>query len=121
VTFRPERVDITDPAYQSEGLRSFGQLLDLVAAAQADGWHPDEPTDTLAGVVWANVHGLAVLILHGGIAGVVDDIERLPGLSTLLILGEDATDLVGRLDLTPPTTPRIPPPSSTTRAPGSTP
>jgi AcrR family transcriptional regulator len=115
VTFRPERVDITDPAYQSEGLRSFGQLLDLVAAAQSDGWHPDEPTDALAGVVWANVHGLAVLILHGAMAGVVENVGRLPGLTTLLILGEDSTDLLGRLDLTPATTPPTP------RAQGSTP
>jgi AcrR family transcriptional regulator len=94
VTFRPERIDIADAAYLAEGMRAFGQLLDLVAAAQADGWHADQPTDALAGVVWANVHGVAVLILHGALPGVVDDVDRVPGLSALLTLGVDATDLL---------------------------
>jgi AcrR family transcriptional regulator len=105
VTFRPERVDVTDPAYTAEGLCAFGQLLDLVAAAQADGWHPDQPTEALAGVVWANVHGLATLILHGALPGVVDDVSRLPGLSTLLVVGEDTTDLLHLSPLTLGSTP----------------
>jgi hypothetical protein len=44
--------------------------------------------------VWANVHGVAVLILHGALPGVVDDVDRVPGLSALLTLGVDATDLL---------------------------
>ena len=91
VTFRPERIDVNDAAYQEEGLRSFGQLFDLVTAAQADGWHPDEDAVALAAVVWANVHGLAVLIIHGAIPAIVgDDISHLPDLSARLALGIDA-------------------------------
>lgn len=83
VTFRPERVDVTDEQYQVQGDAAFRQLVELVEAAQADGWRPDLPHDELAAVVWANVHGLAVLTLHGGLAGVLGDeaARRLPALS----------------------------------------
>lgn len=71
VTFRPERVDVTDEAYQVQGAAAFQQLVDLVEAVQADGWHPDHPADQVAGVMWAQVHGLAVLALHGALGAVV--------------------------------------------------
>jgi AcrR family transcriptional regulator len=71
VTFRPERVDVDDPDYQAQGYRSFQQLVGLVEAAQAEGWHPDQPGDAVAAVLWANVHGLAVLSLHGALDGVM--------------------------------------------------
>lgn len=89
VTFRPERVDVTDEQYQLQGYASFRQLVELVEAAQADGWQPDLPPDELAAVVWANVHGLAVLTLHGGLGGVigVEAAHRLPALSIALGLG----------------------------------
>jgi AcrR family transcriptional regulator len=93
VTFRPERVDVTDPDYQAQGFRSFQQLVELVAAAQADGWYADRPTRDLAAVVWADVHGLATLALHGGLTGTVGGgdvaatVDRLVGLSTLINLG----------------------------------
>ncbi|HET6951961.1 MAG TPA: TetR/AcrR family transcriptional regulator [Acidimicrobiales bacterium] len=88
VTFRPERVDVTDPTYQAQGARAFDQLVRLVAAAQADGWQPDEPATDLAAVLWANVHGLATLALHGGLDIVGEGaIDRLPALSSVLVLG----------------------------------
>jgi AcrR family transcriptional regulator len=92
VTFRPERVDVNDPDYQTQGMRAFGQLVDLVSAAQADGWHPDERPEVLAAVVWSHVHGMATLMIHGALPGVVGeaDIDRLPALSFLLVLGPDA-------------------------------
>ena len=51
-----------------------------MAAAQADGWRPDDTATDLAGVVWANVHGLADLALHGSLAATVgpDAADRLP-------------------------------------------
>jgi AcrR family transcriptional regulator len=70
VTFRPERVDVGDEQYQAWGAASFGQLVTLVEAAQADGWHPDEDPVDLAAVVWAQVHGIAELGLHGGLVAV---------------------------------------------------
>ena len=89
VTFRPERVDVTDEQYQVQGFASFRQLVELVEAAQADGWRPHLPPDELAAVVWANVHGLAVLTLHGGLAGVLggEAAHRLPALSIAIGLG----------------------------------
>jgi AcrR family transcriptional regulator len=89
VTFRPERVDISDPDYQAAGFRSFQQLVDLVEAAQADGWQPSVPTRDLAAVLWANVHGLATLALHGGLGAVAgpEPLERLGALSSVLVLG----------------------------------
>jgi AcrR family transcriptional regulator len=91
VTFRPERVDVTDPAYQAAGFRSFQQLVDIVAGAQADGWQPDVPTRDLAAVVWAHVHGLATLALHGGLDGVAGPaaLDRLGPLSSVLVLGPE--------------------------------
>ena len=91
VTFRPERVDVTDPAYQAAGFRSFQQLVDLVAAAQADGWQAGVPTRDLAAVLWANVHGLATLELHGGLGGVAGPgaLDRLGPLSSVLVLGPE--------------------------------
>ena len=73
VTFRPERVDVTDPEYQRQGAAAFQQLVDLVEAVQAQGWQADRPSDAVAAVVWAQVHGLAVLALHGALGAVVAD------------------------------------------------
>jgi AcrR family transcriptional regulator len=89
VMFRQERVDVTDEAYLLQGFAAFQQLVDLVAAAQRDGWRPDDDTTELAAVHWANVHGLADLSLHGSLVAVVgpDAAERLPLLSTTLSLG----------------------------------
>jgi AcrR family transcriptional regulator len=89
VTFRPERVDMTDGRYQEEGFRSFQQLVDLVEAAQRAGWQPDVPTRDLAAVMWANIHGLATLGLHGALGAVAGDdaLPRLSALSSMLTLG----------------------------------
>jgi AcrR family transcriptional regulator len=83
VMFRRELVDVADPAYQAAGGASFDQLMGLVAAAQASGWHADLPTDRVAAVLWARVHGLAELWLHGSLQSVVDvaTIDELVGLS----------------------------------------
>lgn len=88
VMFRPERIDVTDETYQVQGFAAFRQLADLVAEAQRDGWRPDDDTTELSAVLWANVHGLAELSLHGALTAVVgpDGAERLPLLSTSLAL-----------------------------------
>jgi AcrR family transcriptional regulator len=100
VTFRPERVDVTDDDYRLQGFASFRQLVGLVEAAQADGWHPDHRPEVLAAVLWAHVHGLAVLTLHGALPAVVgdDEVADLPALSALLAIG---TEAVLDLDLVP--------------------
>lgn len=85
VMFRPELADVDDPGYQAASAASFDQLVDLVAAAQATGWQADRPTNRLAAVLWANVHGLAELWLHGALQAVVQ-VESV---------GELADDLFG--------------------------
>jgi AcrR family transcriptional regulator len=97
VTFRPERVDVSDPDYQAQGYRSFQQLVGLVEAAQAEGWRPDEPADALAAVLWSHVHGLAVLSLHGSLGGVAgaDMVGRLHDLSCHLTFDTDLDTDVG--------------------------
>jgi len=89
VTFRPERVDVDDADYQTQGFASFNQLVDLVKAAQAGGWQAELPADQLAAVFWAHVHGLAVLMVHGALPAVVGEeaVGGLHDLSVLLALG----------------------------------
>ena len=92
VTFRRELIDTSDAAYREQGYRSFRQLVTLVEAAQAEGWHADRPADALAGVLWAHVHGLAVLSLHGAFQGAAGDgaLDDLHQLSLELSLGPAA-------------------------------
>ncbi|HKE73966.1 MAG TPA: TetR/AcrR family transcriptional regulator [Acidimicrobiales bacterium] len=92
VTFRPERIDVSDVEYLTQGFRAFSQLRDLVEAAQADGWLPDLPATDLAGVLWAHVHGIATLAIHGGLVGVIegdDAVDRLMGLSISITVGPE--------------------------------
>jgi AcrR family transcriptional regulator len=91
IMFRPERCDVDDPEYQHQALRSFGQLVSLVETAQATGWHPDEPPIVVAGVVWAKVHGVAELTLHGGLEAVLgpDPVATLWPVANRLTFGED--------------------------------
>jgi AcrR family transcriptional regulator len=94
VTFRPELCDVTDPDYAEQGVRAFGQLVDLVEAAQAEGWHPDLPLRHLAAVMWANVHGLAELIIHGAMQGVVgaDQTDAVRAVAHRLLFGTRPDD-----------------------------
>lgn len=80
--FRPEMLRTSDPDYQTAAGESFDQLLQLVRAAQDVGWQADQPTDQLAAMLWANVHGIAQLWLHGVLQAVVavDDVEELIGV-----------------------------------------
>lgn len=108
VTFRPERVDVNDTGYQMQGFASFLQLVDLVKAAQLDGWRAGERPEELATVLWANVHGVAELTLHGALPGVVGDdaVDRVLALSTAVTLDIDPTGIPG-LDLTDPRAPTL--------------
>jgi AcrR family transcriptional regulator len=73
VMFRPDLCDVGDPLYQEASAASFTQLMEVAAGAQATGWQDHLPTARLAAVLWSNVHGLAVLWLHGALQSVVDD------------------------------------------------
>jgi AcrR family transcriptional regulator len=114
VTFRPERVDVDDAAYQLHGFASFQQLVDLVEAAQADGWQPDHPSLELAAVLWSHVHGLAVLVIHGALPAVVGEgaTARLAALSALMTLGVEPV-FVPDATPEPPASPWPPAPAGT--------
>ena len=66
--FRSDLCDTTNVDYITAGGVAFGQLVALVGAAQAAGYHADAVTTELAGVLWATMHGLASLHLHGALA-----------------------------------------------------
>lgn len=80
--FHPDRLDTDDADYRDAGQAAFGQLLELVAAAQAAGFRPDVPTIDLASVVWATVHGLAQLHIQGAMQG-AGGAEVEPALSVM--------------------------------------
>jgi AcrR family transcriptional regulator len=86
--FRRDLVDTDDPEYLTAGGIAFGQLVGLVAAAQGRGLPDDLPAAELAGLLWASVHGLASLHLHGVLVpttGQSDPTVLLEHLSSLLI------------------------------------
>ena len=93
VMFRPELFDRDDAVCLAAGLDSFQQLADLVAAAQAEGYHPDADTTQLASIVWTTVHGLAVLWIDGGgsMPGAGDGVglDHFVALSQSIVLGPE--------------------------------
>jgi AcrR family transcriptional regulator len=69
--FRPELLDASHPGFARDSQRAFEQLVRLVRNAQDAGWHTTGDTRQLAGSLWAAVHGLASLWVHGAYTGVV--------------------------------------------------
>lgn len=61
VMFRPELLHADDPRLLDARRLHRDLLVQSVAAAQAEGWGAAVPTEELAVVGWATVHGLAVL------------------------------------------------------------
>ena len=86
--FRADLCDTSDPDYATAGGIAFGQLVALVADAQAVGLHPELPAAELAGVVWATVHGLATLHLHGALVPTTGqpDVDVLVDIATSLLV-----------------------------------
>jgi AcrR family transcriptional regulator len=86
--FRADLCDVADPDYLTTGGIAFGQLVGLVADAQAHGLRPDAPAPELAGVVWATVHGLASLHLHDALVPTTGqpDLDVLVDLATSLLI-----------------------------------
>jgi AcrR family transcriptional regulator len=92
--FRADLCDVADVDYLTAGGIAFGQLVALVADAQAQGFHPDVPAAELAGVVWATVHGLASLHLHGALVPTTGqpDLDVLVDLATELMISPDRAE-----------------------------
>ncbi len=85
--FRADLCDTTDAEYIAEGGAAFGQLVDLVRDAQDAGFHPDAVTTELSGALWATMHGLASLHLHGALAPTTGqtDLDALVRLANSLV------------------------------------
>ena len=91
--FRSDLCDTGDPEYATEGGAAFGQLVELVVDAQAGGFHPDLAPAELAGVLWATMHGLASLHLHGALAPTTGqpDLDTLVRIANQLAFGASPT------------------------------
>lgn len=61
VMFRPELLHADDPRLLDVRRLHRDLLVHVIATAQAQGWGVAVPTEELAAVGWATVHGLAVL------------------------------------------------------------
>lgn len=61
VMFRPELLHAEDPRLLDVRRLHRDLLVHVIATAQAQGWGVAVPTEELAAVGWATVHGLAVL------------------------------------------------------------
>jgi AcrR family transcriptional regulator len=59
--FRRDGLDWEDSRLQQTSSAAFGQLVQLIRAAQDAGYHAERDTLMLAGIVWSCVHGLATL------------------------------------------------------------
>jgi AcrR family transcriptional regulator len=91
VMFRGELIDSTYAPLAEHGSRAFGQLVELVSGAQADGWAEGEEPRHAAVVVWALVHGIATLWIHGGVQSVAGelDLDELGRITDALLLQAD--------------------------------
>jgi AcrR family transcriptional regulator len=93
VMFRPERLDVADPAFAAAGFASFHQLQDIVEAAQREGFHADVDVTRLASVMWTSMHGLADLWIRGGGLPGADasfGLDEFIALSQSIVLGAAA-------------------------------
>ena len=90
--FRPELIDASHPGFAHDSQRAFEQLVRLVRNAQDSGWHSARDTRQLAGSLWAAVHGLASLWVHGAYVGVLPKTPLDVAFDTTigLMLGESS-------------------------------
>ncbi len=75
VMFRPELLHADDPRLLDIRALHRDHLVHTVAAAQAQGWGTAVPTEELAVVGWASVHGLAVLQRDALLTDVLPEID----------------------------------------------
>ncbi len=90
--FRPDTIDVENARFQADSMAAFDRLLTLVRAAQDAGWRTDQDTRLLAGVAWAQVHGLATLWASGAFQGPVPEatLEETIALTLDLTFAGDA-------------------------------
>jgi AcrR family transcriptional regulator len=82
VMFRPELLHVEDERLRVAQAAHRELLVDLIAAAQDEGWAVSVPVEELATLAWAAVHGLAVLQRDAQLAGPDADVPDLTALLT---------------------------------------
>jgi AcrR family transcriptional regulator len=89
--FRNELIDRTYAPLGEAGSRAFLQLVGLVIAAQSEGFAPGEEPVHASVIVWALVHGVATLWIHGDVSGVAPDLdlERIATITDTLLFQHD--------------------------------
>lgn len=75
VMFRPELLHVDDPALVAARLQHRDLMVHTITAAQERGWGTSIPTEELATVGWAAVHGLAVLQRDQVVAAVYPEVD----------------------------------------------
>lgn len=88
--FRPDTVDVTNERFLRDSEAAFDRLVVLVRAAQDSGWHRSRDTRLLAGVIWAQIHGLATLWASGAFQGPVGETDLDEALDLALALSFDS-------------------------------
>ena len=89
VVFRPDLVDVTDPAYVEHGDLAYQHLEDALVAVR-DAYNRDLDVDLAAKLCWATMQGL--IVLYDGMAGRDTTHGRVP--PTIGQLGADFSSLV---------------------------
>jgi hypothetical protein len=84
--FRPDAVDLRNERFTVDSEAAFDRLVILVRAAQDSGWHRSRDTRVLAGVIWAQIHGLATLWASGAFQGPVGETDLEEALDLALAL-----------------------------------
>ncbi len=82
VMFRPELLHADDAGLLAARRAHRDLLVATIEGAQAHGWGRDVPTEELAAVGWATVHGLAVLQRDAQLGDVLPEV--LPDVPRLL-------------------------------------
>ena len=75
VMFRPELLHADDPRLLDVRRLHRDLLVRIVSAAQAEGWGAAVPTEELAVMGWAAVHGLAVLRRDAQLGDVLPEVD----------------------------------------------
>lgn len=73
--FRPDAIDVGNERFAIDSSAAFDNLLLHVRALQDTGWQADRDSRQLAGVVWAQVHGVATLWAQGAFTGPIPDAD----------------------------------------------
>ncbi|MFQ5514417.1 MAG: TetR/AcrR family transcriptional regulator [Myxococcota bacterium] len=89
--FRPDLLDTTNERFARESARAFDRLVRLVENAQDAGYEPEADARTLAGAIWAAVHGLASLWSQRAFSGAVSGarLEDALEISLRLLTGRE--------------------------------